>query len=150
MSRVRSRRVAIGALVGTAVALATSASAASAADRIYWANFVNDTISYANLDGSGGDVLNTAGVTITDPTGVSLDPAAGRIYWSNLPTNKIPPTRTSMTVAAPPTSPQPRRRSTAQEGLRSTPPRGASIRQIPGARTRCHSPPSAGAAPAAT
>ena len=89
MSRVRSRRVAIGALVGTVVALATSVSAASAADRIYWANFVNDTISYANLDGSGGDVLNTAGVTINDPTGVSLDPAAGRIYWSSLNTNKI-------------------------------------------------------------
>ena len=89
MRRVRSRRVAIGALVGTAVALATSVSAAGAADRIYWANFVNDTISYANLDGSGGDVLNTAGATITDPTGVSWTRPRGRIYWSNHASNKI-------------------------------------------------------------
>ena len=41
------------------------------------------TISYANLDGSGGDDLDTTGATVSGPYGVAIDPAAGRIYWAN-------------------------------------------------------------------
>ncbi len=89
MRRARSRRVTIGALVGTAIALASSPAAADAADRIYWANNGTNTINYANLDGSGGGVVNTSGVTIDSPYGLSLDPAAGRIYWSDQILHKI-------------------------------------------------------------
>src|SRR3954454_4389787 len=56
----------------------------SAAGRIYWANQVNNTISYANLDGSGGgDQLNISGTTPSNRRGVAIAPAEGRIYWAN-------------------------------------------------------------------
>ena len=56
----------------------------AAAGRIYWANQGNDTISYANLDGSGGGgELNISGATANKPHGLAIDPAAGRIYWAN-------------------------------------------------------------------
>jgi hypothetical protein len=52
--------------------------------RIYWPNNTGNTISYANLDGSGGGGnLNTAGATPDFPTGVAIDQAQGRIYWGN-------------------------------------------------------------------
>jgi hypothetical protein len=59
------------------------------AGRIYWANYgpgsqgTGTTISYANLDGSGGGDLNTTGATVSGPRGVAVDPAAGKIYWAN-------------------------------------------------------------------
>ena len=53
--------------------------------RIYWANINNNTISFANLDGSGaGGQLSTAGATVNSPIGVAIDPAAGMIYWANI------------------------------------------------------------------
>ncbi len=60
-----------------------------AARRIYWANSESgagppaDTISYANLNGSGGGDLNTAGATVSEPFSVAIDPAGGRLYWTN-------------------------------------------------------------------
>jgi hypothetical protein len=68
--------------------LGASASAASAADSIYWANYDSPTISVANLDGSGSgrDLFTTAaprGGTIASPSGLALDLAAGNAYWSN-------------------------------------------------------------------
>ncbi len=52
--------------------------------RIYWSNEVTDgSISYANLDGSGGGDLNTSGATKEDPEGIAIDPATGKIYWAN-------------------------------------------------------------------
>jgi hypothetical protein len=65
-----------------AIAL-SAASPAQAADRIYWSNYDDDSISYANLDGSGGDDLATTGASMDGPMGMTLDPAAGRIYWAN-------------------------------------------------------------------
>jgi DNA-binding beta-propeller fold protein YncE len=53
------------------------------AGKLYWANYGNNTISYANLDGSGGGDLSTTGATINGPSGVAIDPATGRIYWTN-------------------------------------------------------------------
>jgi hypothetical protein len=54
-----------------------------AAGRIYWANFHGDTISYANLDGSGGGDLNTTGASVLGPRGLALDPPDNRVYWAN-------------------------------------------------------------------
>jgi hypothetical protein len=59
------------------------ASGARAANRIYWSNFIDNTISWENLDGSGGGNLNTTGATVYGPMGMTIDPAAGRLYWSN-------------------------------------------------------------------
>jgi hypothetical protein len=69
---------------GIVVLGAWSASAAIAQNRIYWTNVGTDTITFANLDGSGGfGTLNTTGVTPSQPEGVAIDPANGKIYWAN-------------------------------------------------------------------
>jgi DNA-binding beta-propeller fold protein YncE len=66
------------------------ATSALGGDRVYWANYGNDTISFANLDGSGGGgQLSTAGAPASGPHGVAIDPAAGRIYWANYGNNTI-------------------------------------------------------------
>ena len=59
--------------------------------KVYWANVDNNTISYANLDGSGGGgQLNTAGVTPQEPNGVAIDSATGKLYWSNFGSDTDP------------------------------------------------------------
>jgi DNA-binding beta-propeller fold protein YncE len=64
-------------------------SATCAADRVYWTNAGANTISFANLDGSGGGQdLDTEGATVSGPNGLAIDPAAGRIYWSNSGANE--------------------------------------------------------------
>ena len=67
---------------GATVASPFGAALDPPANRIYWANLAG-TISYANLDGSGGGDLNTSGATVDQPFGVALDPTADRIYWGN-------------------------------------------------------------------
>jgi hypothetical protein len=77
------RRIGVLLIAAGLLALA-SAPAALGADRIYWGNGDNDTISYANLDGTGGGgELNLTGATPSGPRGVAIDAAAGRIYWAN-------------------------------------------------------------------
>ncbi len=72
------------------VGLVLATSTAGAADQVYWANFVSDKISHANLDGSNGVVhLNTAGATTDEPIGLAIDPVGGRVYWSNHTGSKI-------------------------------------------------------------
>src|SRR5262249_4636743 len=50
--------------------------------RIYWGNY-EGSISYANLNGTGGGDLPTSGATVEEPFGVAVDPTAGRVYWAN-------------------------------------------------------------------
>jgi DNA-binding beta-propeller fold protein YncE len=79
----RGRRFGV-LLIAAALLVLASAPAAFGADRIYWGNGGTDTISFANLDGSGGGgELNLAGATPSEPRGVVIDSAAGRIYWAN-------------------------------------------------------------------
>jgi hypothetical protein len=85
----RTRRMGEILIAAGLLALA-SAPAALGADRLYWGNGGNDTISYANLDGSGGGgQLNLSGATPSGPRGVAIDAAAGRIYWANQGNNTI-------------------------------------------------------------
>jgi hypothetical protein len=60
-----------------------AASAARAADRIYWSNYNTNTVSWANLDGSGGGELPTGAAFIDGPMGLAIDSASGRIYGGN-------------------------------------------------------------------
>jgi trimeric autotransporter adhesin len=54
------------------------------AERIFWANYGADSLSYADLDGSGhGEDLDTGATAVNNPSATALDPAAGRIYWAN-------------------------------------------------------------------
>lgn len=86
VSDLRSVRVGFAgllrALVGAGVICAglVLAAQASAADRVYWGNYDGATISFANLDGSGGgDLIATPG----DPDGLAIDAATGKVYWVN-------------------------------------------------------------------
>jgi DNA-binding beta-propeller fold protein YncE len=55
-----------------------------ATNKIYWDNILSDTIVEANLDGSGGiEVMNTTGVTITDPQGIAIDPADNKLFFAD-------------------------------------------------------------------
>ena len=64
--------------------------AASAADSVYWSNYLGGKISHANLDGSGGGAdLGTPGASPEFPTGVAIDATAGRIYWADRGANAI-------------------------------------------------------------
>jgi DNA-binding beta-propeller fold protein YncE len=64
-------------------------------NRLYFGNFAfipsppQETISYVNLDGTGGANLMTAGATRDEPHGVAIDPSRGRIYWPNFAANNI-------------------------------------------------------------
>jgi hypothetical protein len=51
--------------------------------RAYMPDLIHNTISFVNLDGSGGGVLSTPGAPVDEPIGVAIDPAAGLIYWAN-------------------------------------------------------------------
>jgi DNA-binding beta-propeller fold protein YncE len=77
----RGSRIAVVLVAGVVLAFA-AAPAALSADRVYWANG-NNTISYANLDGSGGGQLDISGATPNGTRGVDIDPVGGRIYFTN-------------------------------------------------------------------
>src|SRR5919198_221098 len=79
---VRCARLWVLVCVVASLVAAVPASA-RAADVVYWGNDIGDTISFANLDGSGGGDLDTTPATVDNPFGLALDPAAGRIYWAN-------------------------------------------------------------------
>ncbi len=57
----------------------------------YWTNYAGaNTISFANLDGSGGaGDLTITGTTVSEPMGIAIDPAAGKLYWANYGNNTI-------------------------------------------------------------
>jgi DNA-binding beta-propeller fold protein YncE len=76
-----------------------------ATGKIYWANCGGttaggctgtgtgaNTIAFANLNGTGGGTLSTAGtpgVTPNEPVGVAIDANSGQIFWADLGDNKI-------------------------------------------------------------
>ena len=81
------------ALATVTAAALTWAAPALAGNQIFWANAFNDSISHANLDGSGGGGqlldINNSNNTVNYPSEVALDPAANTIYWANDINNPI-------------------------------------------------------------
>jgi DNA-binding beta-propeller fold protein YncE len=77
----------IAALIAATAPLAAFTTTAAAANRIYWGNYGATppaTMSFANLDGSGGGgVVNTHGATVDEPFGVAIDSAGGTLFWVN-------------------------------------------------------------------
>jgi DNA-binding beta-propeller fold protein YncE len=72
-----------GLLLALLAILLWAAPGARAAETIYWDNYTGDSISFANLDGSGGGPLNTGGALINAPEGVAIDSVEGRLYWGS-------------------------------------------------------------------
>jgi hypothetical protein len=54
----------------------------AATGRVYWAEDIGQ-ISYANLDGTGRGILNTAGALVSQPSGIAINPILGKLYWAN-------------------------------------------------------------------
>jgi hypothetical protein len=72
----------VAALVVAMTTLLWMASNARAAETIYWDNYRAEpgTVSYSNLDGTGGGALNLSGITLEHPEGMTFDSATGRLY----------------------------------------------------------------------
>jgi hypothetical protein len=75
-------RLAMGsALIALAVlALLALAPRAQAVESLYWNNYGNDTLGFANVDGSGGGPLNLSGIELDSPEGNAYDSLTNRIY----------------------------------------------------------------------
>jgi hypothetical protein len=80
MSRARRHVAAVASVLASAAVFAASAHAA---DRIYWTNDDANTISFAELDGTGGGDLITTGANVATPSGLAVHSSAGRVYWAN-------------------------------------------------------------------
>lgn len=71
------------ALLGCAVVtVLVMASSAKATELIYWDNYTGtpDSVSVANIDGTGGGSLNLGGVELNNPEGMALDPLTGQLF----------------------------------------------------------------------
>ena len=79
------------ALIGAVLLFMGVVQDAQAANQVFWGNYGGSpaSISFANLDGSGGGDLNTAGATVSEPLGLAIDIGAGRVYWANDSAPKI-------------------------------------------------------------
>lgn len=78
-----SRRAVVfaaGILVSVLAVVLWMASSAKAAELLYWDNYEENTIAVANIDGTGGGLLNLTGVELLNPEGMALDTATGRLY----------------------------------------------------------------------
>lgn len=90
--------------------------------KVYWANYYNQSIYAANLDGSDPTKVNTSGVTVGNPSGVAIDPGTGKTYWADYALDTISyanldgsggsgELNTSGALADPGTGPDPSRQS---------------------------------------
>jgi hypothetical protein len=67
------------------LALLAFASRAQAAETIYWDNYSGDPdhVAFADINGSGGGVLNHAPAEIASPEGMAYDTVTNRIFVAN-------------------------------------------------------------------
>jgi hypothetical protein len=80
----------VGAFALVSCALLGIVARAHASETIYWDNFeAPTTIGFANIDGTGGGLLNTEAVEIDSPEGLAYDPHNGRIYVANSENEQI-------------------------------------------------------------
>ncbi|HET7485056.1 MAG TPA: hypothetical protein VFJ64_06715, partial [Solirubrobacterales bacterium] len=83
-SGISRRTSTIGAAI-LAIAFAAvlwMASSARAAELIYWDNYGYDpdNVGFANVDGSGGGLLNMGSQAIESPEGMAYDSVTGRLF----------------------------------------------------------------------
>jgi hypothetical protein len=79
--RSGSGRLALAALLAL-IALFVLASRAQAAELLFWDNYgaTPQSISFANIDGSGGGALNLAGTELKGPEGMAIDTVTNRLF----------------------------------------------------------------------
>jgi hypothetical protein len=77
-----TKRIAVRSALLAAALFLLGASAAGAADSIYWTNFgPAGGVSFASLAGGGGGNLDVTGANGGEANGLAIDTAAGRVYW---------------------------------------------------------------------
>lgn len=76
----RTFAVLTGILATAFVAALWMASSARAAELVYWDNYGESTVAFANIDGTGGGLLNLAGAELENPEGMAYDPATNRLF----------------------------------------------------------------------
>lgn len=82
------RRIIAGAgiLAFILVAMLRLAASAHATELLYWDNYNGepiDSISVANLDGSGGGEVNLTGIALKSPEGMAYDTVSNRLFVAN-------------------------------------------------------------------
>lgn len=87
------RPLAVGsALIALAfVALFAFASRAQAAETVYWDNYGGspDSVSFANIDGTGGGTLNTGSQVVNNPEGMAYDTVTNRLFVASASGNQL-------------------------------------------------------------
>jgi hypothetical protein len=78
----RRLAVAFASLALAFAAVFAVAARAQASELIYWDNYgaKPPTISVANIDGSGGGLLNLTGIDLKGPEGMAIDTVTGRLF----------------------------------------------------------------------
>jgi hypothetical protein len=79
------RFVAVGSALITLVVFAALAlaSRAQASELLYWNNYGSDNVGVANIDGSGGGLVNLGAGKLTSPEGMAYDTASNRLFVAN-------------------------------------------------------------------
>lgn len=75
--------VGCASLALTMLVVLAFAARARAAEAIYWDNYGAGSVGVANLDGSGGGMLNTTGDEISKPEGMAYDSVTNRLFVAN-------------------------------------------------------------------
>lgn len=85
----RSIRPIGASLIAVALAFLVLASAADAAQTVFWGNYNAEKISHAPIgDGKGVDIPIPP-TFVDGPYGTAVDSAAGRVYWANYRSDSI-------------------------------------------------------------
>jgi hypothetical protein len=71
------KRILLAAVCAVTLLVAPSAQGA---ELLYWDNFGDGTVSFADASGNGGGPLNLSGIRIDGPEGMAIDSATGRIF----------------------------------------------------------------------
>ena len=74
--------LAVGAGILTIIfaAMLWVSSSAQASEVVYWDNYEDDAVAFANIDGSGGGPLNLTGVSLKSPEGMAYDSVTNRLF----------------------------------------------------------------------
>lgn len=65
------------------VAVLAFAARSQAAETIYWNNYGASTVAFANIDGSGGGMLNLGSEKVQSPEGLAYDTVTNRLFVPN-------------------------------------------------------------------
>ena len=78
----RGRIATVSASIALGLVVFFAVAARAQAELVYWDNYgaIPQSISVANIDGSGGGGLNLTGANLDDPEGMAIDTVTGRLY----------------------------------------------------------------------